>query len=214
MRILVFGDSITQGFCDMSGGGWCNRLIKECFEREVVSDYQYNRTIFNLGVSGDNTSDLLKRVRAESEARILKYPPEDFDVAILAIGVNDSQYEMGTGQNRVSVAEMNKNLESIYQSISDLFKKIIIVGIAPVFDKRVQPMTWKTTHGYSNKEISRYNAVLQKFAIAHGQLFFNIQDVYQGKESVCLPDGIHPNELGHEYMYLKIKSMLEENKIL
>jgi lysophospholipase L1-like esterase len=50
MRILVFGDSITQGFGDTEGG-WVERLRHD-YDVETIKDLRANTnypTIFNLG---------------------------------------------------------------------------------------------------------------------------------------------------------------------
>lgn len=77
-RVCIFGDSITQGYNDFDNGGWADQL-KIYFNKENP-----DHSFFNLGISGDNTEDLLKRFKVEVEAR----NPEVF---IIAIGINDSQ---------------------------------------------------------------------------------------------------------------------------
>lgn len=214
MRILVFGDSITQGFHDQESGGWCNRLIIEVMKREVESNYEYNKSVINLGISGDRTGDVLKRVKSETEARVLKYAASDYDVLLLAVGVNDSQFVMDTRKNEVSVEEVIQNLKEILKQTKGFVGKVVLLGIAPVFDNRIQPMVWKATHGYANEDIARYNAAIQSFAEENGCLFINMDDVYGEESDTCLPDGIHPNAEGHRRIYEKVKNALEAEGIL
>lgn len=214
MRILVFGDSITQGFHDVESGGWCNHLVQEVMRREVESDNSYNKSVINLGISGDRTDDLLKRIKPETEARVLKYPTSDYDVAVLAIGVNDSQFEIKSGENSVPVEETIRNIGSILNEIGELVQKVVLVGIAPVWDPRINPMAWKTTHAYSNEQIQRYNESLQELAKQKEMIFIDMSDVYGDKANECLPDGIHPNAEGHQLIFERVKTALETEGIL
>jgi len=56
-RICVFGASIAWGAWDPDGGGWVTRL-RRYFE---INDYDIE--VYNLGVSGNTTKDLLKRFK-------------------------------------------------------------------------------------------------------------------------------------------------------
>lgn len=214
MRILVFGDSITQGFHDTEFGGWCNRLSSFVMKKEIESDYDYNKSVVNLGISGDTTADLVTRIKNESEARLLKYKTDTFDVLVLAIGVNDSQFTMSDKELKIPIAASRRNLDYVIDQMKSLFGKVVLVGIAPVFDERIQPMAWKPTHGYSNQIIESYNQMLKDFAIEHGCLFIDMDKVYGGNEKECLPDGIHPNAEGHRLIFEHVKESLEKEGIL
>ena len=76
-NILVFGDSITYGAWDKDGG-WVQRLRK--FLDENYEDF----FVCNLGVSGNNSDDLLKRFEFETEQRIKE---EKKTIFIFAIGI-------------------------------------------------------------------------------------------------------------------------------
>lgn len=81
-RLTIFGDSITWGACDYEGGGWSTRL-RRYFE---TSD-KYDVSVYNLGIGGDATDNLLFRFGTEGLARN-RFP----QTIIFAIGINDSQY--------------------------------------------------------------------------------------------------------------------------
>ena len=214
MRVLVFGDSITQGFRDEVAGGWCNRLVSEVMRRDSVSDSDYNREVFNLGISGDTTADLLKRIEFEIEARILKYKTSTYDVAVLAIGVNDTQYDMKTFLPKMDLEETKQNLNKIVAILRKHNVKVVFLGSAPVYEPRIQPMAWKQTHGYSNALIKERNNLVKELADLGGDLFIDLSGVYRNQEVDVLPDGIHPNAKGHEYIYETVLTALESQSIL
>lgn len=214
MRILVFGDSIAQGFHDEVAGGWCNRLVTEVIKRGVESGYEDERSVVNLGISGDTTFDLLKRVKTEAESRILKYPTGSYDVALVAIGVNDTQYDMETLVPKFSLKETQTNLEKVIEELQALNMKIVFVGLSSVYESRIQPMSWKPTHGYSNQIIAERNTLIQVLATQNNSTFIDMSEVFESKEETVLPDGIHPNAKGHQMMFERIKAELEKLTIL
>ncbi len=214
MRMLVFGDSITQGFNDEVGGGWCNRLVSHLLRKDIESNYTYNKSAWNLGVSGDNTDDLLKRVRTETEARLIKYPTKDYDIALLAIGINDSLYELSTGECRVENARFQSNLKQIVTVLREYVKEVFVVEITPVAEHLVQPIPWKPEFGYSNQLINAYNDALRNFVQANDLSFISTQDLFMLNPEAYLSDGLHLNAVGHQTLYKRVIASLEAKGIL
>jgi len=194
-NICIFGDSITWGAVDPIGGGWANRL-RNYFEskgQRVDQDFD----IYNLGVSSDNTEDLLKRFKIEAEAR----KPE---IILIAIGINDSQIVISENKNRVSLDKFRENLESIIKEAQKI--KIIFIGLTRVDEAKTTPIPWNTERKYLNFEIEKYDSILKE-AAANGNLeYIGMDKVLTEKD---LEDGIHPNVSGHEKMFEIIKGKLD-----
>ncbi len=68
MRVLVFGDSIAQGFWDTEGG-WVARLIREYLTLKGLNLNTSQPDLFNLAVDGDTTDKIVYRFHAETMAR-------------------------------------------------------------------------------------------------------------------------------------------------
>ncbi|MGM5484950.1 MAG: SGNH/GDSL hydrolase family protein [Nanobdellota archaeon] len=68
--VLAFGDSITFGRGVVPSRGWTNSL-KEYFESK-----DFYNVLYNLGIPGDSSTDLLKRFETEAKARIQYYFPD------------------------------------------------------------------------------------------------------------------------------------------
>ena len=68
--ILAFGDSITYGLGATRYIGWAEQL-KKYFQTE---EYNY---LYNLGIPGDTSADLLERIEIEANARIDYKRPEN-----------------------------------------------------------------------------------------------------------------------------------------
>lgn len=98
MNILFFGDSITWGAWD-EDGGWVNRIKKIVDKKIISSNFEYYHDIYNVGISGENTNDLLERFDNETLSRV---DGDNQTIFVFAIGVNDSQFVKGEGINSCS----------------------------------------------------------------------------------------------------------------
>ncbi|HVY54533.1 MAG TPA: GDSL-type esterase/lipase family protein, partial [Thermodesulfobacteriota bacterium] len=114
-QIFTFGDSITYGAIDPEGG-WANRLRRHLDDRMHDSDGKEFFMLYNLGVSGDNTNDLLARFESELKARM---DESEEIIVIFAIGINDSQYVNEKSNYRVSPADFESNLGKLYKQAMD-----------------------------------------------------------------------------------------------
>ena len=86
MNLLIFGDSITWGAWDEEGG-WAQRIKSFADKKAATLNYDNYTSVYCLGVSGDNTFDLLKRFETEVRARI---DEEEKTLILIEIGINDS----------------------------------------------------------------------------------------------------------------------------
>ncbi len=194
MKILCFGDSITSGYDDDVKGGWVNRL-KAMFGKK----YEF----VNFGVPGYSSSDLLNRIEEELEHYT------NGTTIIIAIGVNDSRID--SGQNVAEIKDYVKNLDKILNLAKKVTDKIIFVGLAPCEDSLTNPVDWSDTI-YKNSRISEFDEALRKFCEKNGSAYVRIFEPFKEAERdySMLPDGIHPNETGHQLIADLIKPQLQK----
>src|SRR6267142_1070190 len=102
MIIAVFGDSIVYGAWDKETGGWVNRLRLSFDEQNHV----YHQ-VYNFGISGDTSYDLLERLGAEARSC-------EPDVIVISIGINDSCVQIKNQQNRISKEQFKENLKIVF----------------------------------------------------------------------------------------------------
>ena len=85
MRVLIFGDSIAQGFFD-SRGGWANR-VANAFHQDALKNLNNDYPeVINLGVSGDTVENILNRIEDETDVR--RSATKTY--LVIAVGMNDS----------------------------------------------------------------------------------------------------------------------------
>lgn len=95
-RICIWGASSTYGVGDQTLGGWINRL-RLYFDNKKADHYR----IYNLGISGEPTTNLLKRFEAEADAR-------DPEIIIFGLGANDASYLVNEKRTLTSIEEYEK----------------------------------------------------------------------------------------------------------
>lgn len=191
MRVLVFGDSITQGFWD-TDGGWVQR-IRTVYDKETIKTGYDLPTIFNLGISGNSSGDIVERFEAETEAR---YQDEKLGL-VFAVGVNDSRTKSGV--NFSEPEEYKSNLEKLLAMARKYSDKIVFVGLTPCVEERSNPVSWGDT-GYTNNRIRVFNQVLEDFCHDNTLEFIDILTPFTeaGAKTELLPDSLHPNNEGHQ----------------
>jgi len=201
-RVLIFGDSIGQGFYDEVNGGWVQRLQREYIAKDIAGESEIN--IINLSVSGHSSNEVLDRIESEAKSRA----KEDV-LTILAIGTNDT-YERD-GARRTDEANFERNITEIIKT-AKTFGEVIVVGLNACVDERVQPTAWDRTLAYKNELLRRYEKILESVAKLNNVDFIPLWEITNEAQInvETLPDGIHPNAQGHEIIYNEVKKKLAE----
>ena len=150
-RICVFGASITWGAFDSEKGGWVNRL-------KLINFTQGGGyiDIYNLGISGDTTNELLERIDTELFAI-------NSGVIIFSIGANDSSYLKSKNDNYVDLEKFKENLDKLYKKSKKFTKEIIFVGLTKIDEQKLNPIPWDNDIRYTDKNIKVYNLAIKNF---------------------------------------------------
>ena len=210
MHLIIFGDSIAQGFFDSECGGWVSRLSAKSNKEILDSNYESDISFFNLGISADCTNLLLKRFDSEAKARLV-----DKDGAIIfSIGVNDTQRYVETSKLKTTPEQFEANIRELVKQSRVYTEKIIFLGILPIVEDVLQPMPWASDRGYYNKDVLEFDALLKRICEEVEVSYFLMQDVLGEEKSDFLPDGLHPNAAGHELIFQRVKSVLESENLL
>ena len=191
VNICVFGDSISWGVCDPELGSWVTRLRNFC-----ETKYE-NVNVYNLGINGETTTGLLKRVEVESKS----YKP---DIIIFAIGTNDSGYLYVQNQHETLMEDYKKNIAKLYKIAAKFAKKIIFIGLTNVDETRTIP--WDEDELYANKSVKEYDDVIKDFCLKNKVKFILMDKLL---ENYDLGDGLHPDAQGYHKMFEAIKKELE-----
>jgi lysophospholipase L1-like esterase len=164
--------------------------LKVSFSKEDVR-------VYNVGISGDSTFDLIDRFEIECEKRT----PE---VILFAIGTNDSRYVENRENACTSLDKFRENLQWLVDSARKYSKKIGFVGLIKVDESR----TMSSDENYDNENIKMYDAVIKDVCEINGLPYLYMFDLLGDDD---LEDGLHPNSGGHDKMFLRVKDFVGDN---
>lgn len=209
-HILVFGTSTTYGAWDEMGG-WVQRLRKFFDEKIIDSGYKDYVLVYNLGVSGNKSQDILKRFEVETEARL---DQEEETIILFHLGINDCIYNEKLGGLEVSAEQFKKNYLKLIELAKKYSQKIVIIGSMPV-DKRVDPMPWSPGRRYRNEYVEAFNKIMKEVVQEEKVSFIEIYQQFIHKDySQLLADGVHMSTEGHRQFYEIVKKFLLERKMI
>jgi lysophospholipase L1-like esterase len=203
MRVLVFGASSTQGYWD-SQGGWADRL-KHYYDGLQMQDFSADQPkVMNLGISGDSTAEVLKRIGPESKAR----ENQKGLAIVIQVGSNNAA-EVG-GHLRSSPEKYQTDLETIIKKAEEFTYKILVVGLPAVDESKTNPIAWSDYY-FRNENIASFEkaaaAICDKldipFIVLHSH-FIN------SKDKLNAQDGLHPNDAGHKLIFELVRPELDK----
>jgi lysophospholipase L1-like esterase len=198
-RICIFGDSITWGAGLPGRVAWAN-LLRNYIEQKT----DHYIELYDLGVDGNTTKNLLVRFDTEALAR----KP---DMIIFAIGVNDSMYRHAN-EFDISTEEFVANLDRLLIMAKKYTDNIWFVGLVKGSDENTIPLKRSITGKcYSKESVARYNQILKDFALNSSCVFVDIYDLLVDSD---FEDGLHPNEQGHNKIYTAVKGLFDQYNVL
>ena len=166
IRILAFGDSLTQGYGVPPGTELPARLEKALNARGL------DVTVINAGVSGETSAGGLARVDW-----ILGDGKGGPDAAIVELGAND-------GLRGLSVAEMEKNLDGILAKFKSRNIPVLFAGMKA-------PRNFGARYAADYDAV--FPKLAQKYDVLFYP--FILEGVVLNR-ALVQPDGIHPNPAG------------------
>lgn len=129
LKIVAIGDSLVYGYGDPVGGGWVERL-----RRLWMADA--DRALYNLGIRGDRTVQVIERLEAEfcRRGELKNRLP---DLIVLSVGVNDS------ARLRRADGKLFTEFETFKVLMGELLEKaqklapVLFVGMVPVDETKM-----------------------------------------------------------------------------
>ncbi len=197
-NICILGDSIVYGAWDEEKHGYVNRLREDLKENNQVEN------IYGLGIPGETTVGLLKRLDTELKHRTP-------NTIIIGIGINDTIYIKNKQQEAIKIKEFISNISKIIAIATTYTNNILILGLTNVIEERTTPILWNDNEMYFNDTIKEYDIALENYCNTNKVQYLKLFDVLQQID--FSDDGIHPNEKGHEKIFKAIKVKGEISKL-
>ncbi|HNX11103.1 MAG TPA: SGNH/GDSL hydrolase family protein [bacterium] len=202
-KIFCFGDSITYGAWDMTGGGWATRL-RVLLDAQQAADPNLYFLTYNIGVCGETTAGLVSRFLPDVQARLNSAKQEEL-IFIFAYGTNDACFTPSQNRFRVEIDDFEKNLESVIGQAKKFGGKIFILNISPVDESQASHPENKDNSRF-NKYVDSYNDRIKALAAREDIQFIDINAAFRGHDylSLLCEDGLHPNDSGHEVIFREV----------
>ncbi len=191
MIIGVWGDSIVYGSCDSDGLGWVGRLRKS-----LPSDDDHQ--VYNFGVCGETSSDVLKRFQIEAQA-------VNSNVSIFAVGINDTKYQGDSDVCLVPLDQFTENLKELIVQAQRFSHEIYIISPTHVDEK------WRSVRGsrFFNERINEYGTAIAHVARDANIPFIDVSKVLD--TGADLADGLHPNAIGYQKLFEVISKQIAKS---
>lgn len=190
---LFFGDSITYGEYDGVFGGWVDIL-----KRYALQKYNEGGTneliLFNLGIGGETTEGLVKRIPHEMAAR------NSAEGNIIFIGYGANDLAIKNGIQMVDPEDFKRNILTAIQHAKQYSQDVYLVSILP-FSKKVDGVVVASGKSRTNEEVIIYNQILKDIATENSLSYIDFYSAFlEDKEFLLSADGVHPNEKGYGMM--------------
>lgn len=189
---LFFGDSITYGEYDGVFGGWVDILKRYALQK--FNEGSQELILYNLGIGGETTEGLLRRLPHEMSAR----NAADGNIVFLGYGANDLAVK--DGAQMVNGEQFKNNIVNAVQHAKLYAEEIYLVSILPFSDK-ADGITAASGKQRTNTEVLAYNRILKDIADEHAVQYIDFYTAFlPDKEILLSRDGVHPNEKGYGLM--------------
>jgi lysophospholipase L1-like esterase len=197
--ILCLGDSITHGRGEMPSTGWVGRL-KNYYESQ-----EFYHCVFNLGIPGNTSKEMLNRIDVEAKARAIYHRPDSEYIMTISVGTNDIGGKGSPEAVIINPKKFRKNILSLIKKARKYVQKVVFIGTIPV-DESKNPIG---DLYFTNKKQEDYNQIVRECCEKENVLFLDLYSKWIEMDYLnLLYDDVHPNSNGYELMYEQIKEFL------
>lgn len=195
-KLVFFGDSLTQGVGDESESGGFTSIVKQHYEAKPYID---NVSVTNLGVRGNRTNHLLKRLEDPEVQEALA----EADVIFMTVGGNDLMKVIRENFLDLNFSLFDKEQELYAKRLDSVLgevrkhndsSRIYLVGLFNPFYHFFQEIK------EMNEVVTNWNAttisILDEYP---NTAYVPIQDIFTDRtENLLDDDQFHPNQKGYQ----------------
>jgi len=178
MRIVAFGDSITEGVIGVTPEqNWLNLLGSK-----LGSGYE----LFNAGVGGNSAREAMARLQKD----VLSRHP---DAILIEFGGNNN--DPVKPERRVNDEEFMKHLNHFKESLPQSCK-VMMITFPPIIDER-HALRNLVPGGKMNIRLESQRQIVRDFAAANNWPLLDLYKLmYDQRYELILDDGVHLNPAG------------------
>jgi lysophospholipase L1-like esterase len=208
LTVVSAGDSLTQGVGDSTDHGGYLPYLKTMLEKEKGIQ---NVDFYNYGVTGNRTSQLLKRLKTPE----IKVMLQKADLVIITIGGNDIMKVVRDNISNLQLSKFTTEKENYRTHLSQIMEavtqenpqaSIVLVGLYNPFSK------WFSNIKEMDEIVADWNKAGQTVIANYPNAYFvEIEDLFLNTdENLLFTDNFHPNDKGYELIAQRLNQTLEE----
>lgn len=211
-QVFIFGASIAYG-AGATVAGWAD-LLKQSFQTRTYSnnDGSDNKhELYNFALYGARA----EFVAATYSDQLKFYRRGDKIIAIVCVGGNNVK-AIGKPNSYVTSIEEYENfmghlLGKMRQEVDEL---LVLPGLVGVDESKNNPEVDSLTgekHYFTNDRIIIFNHTLMKTCTKYGARYIDIDiSPDEWAQKYLYDDGLHPNQVGHQYIFEKVSAVVEK----
>ncbi len=207
-QLFCFGHSITHGSKD-NEGGWTERL-----RRHLLKNHD-DHSLYNLGISGEDSEQLVRRFEEELERR---YWPEEDATILIQVGTNDiqliheeSNYLEERQGIRVPEENYRENLRKLIEKARD-YGKIVIVG--EPYTSIEGSIPWVEGVDSSEELLQEYMEIQKRVCEEENVPRIDLRSFDREEWLEKVEDGIHPEDEGHEIIFEEVRQKIQTQGLI
>ena len=198
-KILCFGDSNTFGFIPLNGQRysknvrWSGILAQELgADFVVVEDGLNNRTAFNPNLQSKQHCAI---------SALKETIKQNFDIVILQIGINDSQFIYNTTEK-----SLEERISALVEIIKNYNPKTKIVLLSPnIIQKQILKSPFNALFNETSIEKSKYySKVYKKISEKYKIEFLDLEKIAKTSDI----DGLHYEPVEHKKIAQAVKKII------
>lgn len=199
MKIVAFGDSITEG---VAGGITPEQNWLYLLGKKLGDGFE----LINAGVGGNSAREAMARY----EKDVLAHDP---DVILLEFGGNNHDPRPGRSHRRVDDAEFSLLLEKFKAGLPEKCQ-VVVITFPPIIDEQhlFGPMV---PGGKVDDELQSQRQIVRNFARENGYPLLDLyKEIFPHRYELIFPDGVHLNVAGQIFFAEKVAETLRNSGII
>lgn len=181
LRIAAIGDSLIYGRHD-SAGGWVGRT------RLAIEAIDEWAAVFNLGIGGETSEDVSKRLKQEIE-------PRKPNFILIGVGANDARRHRG--HLAVKPAAFERNLKRLLKDAQGMAETVAIATLLPYCEALEDP---NDTYQHKNSDARQYYEIQRAQGVKKKCVLFDFWPIIERAGRSVYSDIVHLRPEGHQLL--------------
>lgn len=184
-KIAFIGASSVHGKVDPAGGFVAH--VKAYLEN--LNEEHHH--VYNLGIPGEISSEMLARMKGELEAR-------DIDLVFVMFSSNDSVRLIETDELVVSDEQYLANVNKVSAVCEELGVQLVFIAPFPIDESKTCPFS-DSGKKFTNKRLGEIVALLREYCEGHQHHLIDLYRLFEGRpaDEFLHSDGLHCSQAGH-----------------